>query len=126
MKILTLKIHGVLDYVTVLAFLVIPTVFGLSGTPAYLSYALAAVHLLMTLLTKFPLGVLRVVPVTLHKIVEAIVGPVLIVIPWILRFSTDLTARNVFIGAGVVILLVGALTNYVEGQTMVAPTKAAQ
>jgi hypothetical protein len=114
MKIISIKAHGVLDYVTVAAFAAIPSLFALSGIPAYLSYVLAIVHLLMTLLTNFPLGVFKVIAVKLHKLVETIVGPVLIVIPWILGFSDSLTARYVFIGAGLVILAVGILTNYFE------------
>ena len=59
MKIISIKAHGVLDYVTVVAFAAIPSIFSLSGIPAYLSYTLAVVHLSMTLLTNFPLGVSR-------------------------------------------------------------------
>jgi len=112
MKIIPLKFHEILDYVTVIAFLLIPSLFALSGTPAYLSYILASVHLLMTLLTNFQFGIWKVIPLQIHKIVERIVGPVLIAVPWIFRFSGDLTARYVFIGAGIVILIVGAMTNY--------------
>ena len=112
MKIISIKHHGILDYITVLAFALIPTIFGLEGTPAYLSYALAAIHLLMTLLTAFPLGVAKLVPVKLHKLVETIVGPVLIIAPWVLGFSENLTARSVYIGMGVIIIAVGLLTDY--------------
>ncbi|MFB2892458.1 hypothetical protein ACE1CI_05890 [Aerosakkonemataceae cyanobacterium BLCC-F50] len=34
MKILSSKVHGYLDYVVVIAFLVAPTLFGLSGIAA--------------------------------------------------------------------------------------------
>jgi hypothetical protein len=112
MKIISIKFHGILDYVTVAAFALIPTVFGLSGVPMYLSYTLAVVHFLMSVLTKYPLGAAKVIPVTFHKIVEIIVGPVLVVSPWVLGFSADMTARWVFVGAGVVIIAVGILTKY--------------
>jgi hypothetical protein len=112
MKVISIKVHGFLDFFTVLAFALIPTVFGLSGVPAYLSYALAIVHLAMTLLTNFPFGIVKVIPVKLHKIVETIVGPALLAVPWIFGFSEDVTARSVFIGAGLVILAVRFLTDY--------------
>lgn len=112
MKIISIKNHGFLDYITVLAFALIPTVFGLEGIPAYLSYALAVVHLSMTLLTAFPLGVVKVIPVKLHKLVETIVGPVLVIVPWVLGFSENLTARYVYVGMGLVIIAVGFLTDY--------------
>jgi hypothetical protein len=111
-KIIPLRIHGILDYVTVAAFFMIPSLFALSGTPAYLSYVLALVHFLMTLLTGFQFGIWKIIPIRVHKIVETIVGPALIALPWICRFSDDLAARYVFIGAGFVILAVGTMTNY--------------
>jgi hypothetical protein len=112
MKILSNKIHGVLDYVTVIAFALIPTIFGLSGMPAYLSYALAVVHFLMTVLTKFEFGFAKIIPLQLHKWVEIVVGPVLLVISWVLGFSDDVKARTIFMVAGVVIILVGLLSRY--------------
>jgi hypothetical protein len=112
MKLINNKVHGVLDYVTVVAFASIPSIFGLTGVPAYLSYTLAVVHLLMTLLTSFEFGAVRIIPLKVHKIVEMIVGPVLLVISWVLGFSDDIKARTVFIVAGVVIILVGQFSQY--------------
>jgi hypothetical protein len=114
LKIISLKTHGILDYITVLAFAVAPTLAGFSGVPAYICYALAAIHLSMTVMTNFPSGVIKVIPIRLHKIVETIVGPVLIILPWILGFSEDLAARYFFVAAGAVIIAVGFFTDYLE------------
>jgi hypothetical protein len=54
MKPISLTAHGAVDYLAVVIFAVAPAVIGLSGRPAVLSYALAGIHLLMTLLTDFP------------------------------------------------------------------------
>jgi SPW repeat len=112
MKVISIKAHGALDYITVSGFALLPSIFGLTGTPAYLSYFLAVVHLLMTILTNFPLGVLRAIPVGIHKAVEMVVGPTLIASPWILGFATNAAARNVFICAGLIIIAVGLLSDY--------------
>ena len=112
MKVINNKMHGVLDYVTVLCFFASPSIFGLAGIPAYLSYALAVVHLLMTVLTNFEFGVAKIIPLKLHKYVEMVVGPVLLVISWVLGFSDDVKARSIFMVAGVVIILVGLLSQY--------------
>jgi hypothetical protein len=112
LKIISIKVHGILDYFTVLAFALIPCIFGLTGVPAYLSYTLSGVHFLMSVLTRFPLGLVKIIPVKLHRIVETIVGPALIISPWGLGFAEELTARYVFIGAGVIISIVGLLTHY--------------
>lgn len=114
MKFISLKAHGVLDYVTVVAFALLPTAVGLGGLPAYLCYALAAVHLLMTIMTDFSFGLLRIIPMKIHKAVEIVVGSVLLVLPWLLGFLADATARYVFIAAGLVIILVGLFSDYFE------------
>jgi len=53
----TPRAHGYIDYAVVFTLLLIPTALGFSQTPAVICYVLAAVHLTMTLLTAFPLGV---------------------------------------------------------------------
>ena len=70
MKPLSPPLHGAIDYLAVLIFAAAPTVIGLTGWPALLSYALAIIHLLMTVLTDFPAGAIRIVPVILHNWVE--------------------------------------------------------
>lgn len=116
MKLISIKTHGMLDYLTVIGFILIPLLLKLSGTPAYVSYAVAAVHFLMTVLTSFPMGIIKMIPIAVHKIVEAVVGPVLVICPWVLGFASLTTARNFFILAGVVIFLVWALSQYHDAQ----------
>ena len=77
-----------------------------------LAYALAIIHLVMTLVTDFPLGVVKFIPFTIHGWVERVVGPVLIIVPFVLGFSTNVVARNFYIAIGVVIVLVGLVTDY--------------
>ncbi len=54
MKILSSTVHGILDYVVIIAFALAPTVFGLEGAPASISYILAVVHLLLTRAGQLP------------------------------------------------------------------------
>jgi hypothetical protein len=122
MKILNPRTHGYLDYVTPILFLVAPTLFGLTGIPAMLAYTLAIIHLVMTLVTDFPLGPVKFLPFTIHGWVERVVGPLLIVVPFVLGFSTDLAARNFYLAIGVIILLVGVLTDYKGAETTKAQT----
>ncbi len=74
MKIISDTTHGILDYVTVVLFALAPSVLGLTGTAALISYALAAIHLTMTVLTDMPLGVIKIIPIKLHAFVELAVG----------------------------------------------------
>ena len=98
-----------LDYATVLLFAAAPAVLGLGGLAATLSYALAGIHLLMTLGTDFPLGVASVVPFRLHGVVEVVVGAVLVALAFLLF---DATARTFYLVMGLVILAVWWTTDY--------------
>lgn len=109
-KILTPTQHGYLDYVTVVLFLAAPSLLGLTGMAGIFAYVLAIIHLAMTLLTDFPLGVYKLVPFPLHGWVERVVGPVLILVPFVFGFVGTATAFYVVVG--IVIILVGLLTDY--------------
>jgi len=112
MKPISLTLHGAIDYLAVVIFAAAPAVIGLSGWPAVLSYALAGIHLLMTVLTDFPAGVIKFVAVTLHNWVERTVGPVLIILALVPLNGATQNARIFFRIMGVVILTVERLTAY--------------
>jgi len=111
MKIISDTTHGLLDYLTVAIFALAPSVLGLSGFAALVSYALAAIHLVMTLLTDMPLGVLKIIPIRLHALVEMLVGPVLVVAALVLPTLLG-DKREFFLVMGVVILAVWLLSSY--------------
>lgn len=97
MKIISPTNHGYLDFVTVVIFLLAPTLFGLNGLPAMLAYGLAVIHLALTLATDFPFGVIKIIPFTLHGWIERLVGPSLVAVPFILGFANEAAARNFYI-----------------------------
>jgi len=110
MKPISPKIHGYLDYATVLLFLASPTLIGLTGAVSMAAYALAGVHALLTLITDFPLGAAKLLPFPYHGWVERIVGPLLIVLPFGIGLGGS--ARILSIAMGAIIVLVGWLSNY--------------
>lgn len=111
MKIISDQMHGVLDYVTVIIFALAPSVLGFAGVAAVVSYALAIIHLAMTLATNMPLGVVKLVPMKLHSIVELVVGPVLLV-GGLLAPTLTTASRTFFVVMGVVIFAVWLLSSY--------------
>jgi hypothetical protein len=115
MNLLNARFHGFLDLVTVAVFLLAPFLFGLGGYVAAVAWGLAFVHLLMTLFTRYPLGLVKVIPFPIHGVVELVVGVVLVfAMPRLLGASLGSPARTFFIGAGAAILAVWALTRYRE------------
>ena len=113
------RVHGVLDYATVAAFLNAPMVFGFHGTPAAIAYWLAGIHLLMTGCTDFPVGFFMWIPFKVHGVIELLAGIFILVAPWIFGFAQDAAARNFFVGMAIILLVVVALTDY--SQRVVRP-----
>lgn len=102
--------HRVLDLVTIVGFGVAPSLLGLTGAPAVISYTLAAVHLLLTLLTHFPGDGKGPVPFTLHGVIEGVVGVGLAALPFVAGWTG--APRLFYLGAGLVILAVWGLSDY--------------
>ena len=112
-KPISARIHGVLDYATVAAFLNAPMVFGFQHTvAAAVAYWLAGTHLLMTGCTNFPLGVFKWIPFRIHAAVESVAGLFILTAPWFFGFSGTPGARNFFVVVALIVFAVIALSDY--------------
>ncbi|HEX6982900.1 MAG TPA: hypothetical protein VF181_09070 [Balneolaceae bacterium] len=109
---LTSKIHGYLDYITVLFFAIAPSIFSLSQTGTYLAYFLAVVHFLMTIFTAFSSGAIKLIPFQVHGYVELAVSLLLLAGPWLLADSFSSTDQIFFTVCGAAVLIVWLLTKY--------------
>ena len=112
MKILSPRVHGYLDYMVVVAFALVPTLLDFSKTPATVSYILAAVHLTETVITRFPLGLFKILPFTVHGSIEFVMSFLLVAMPWIFGYANEAAARNYYIGAGIGLFVVWLITDY--------------
>lgn len=110
MKILNPSAHGVLDLVTVAVFALAPSVIGLEGGAATLSYVLAVVHLVMTLFTTgLSVSLAKLVPLPLHGIVEIVVAAGLGLIGWL---AFEGAAQAFYLFLALIILLVFLVSDY--------------
>lgn len=112
MKPINPLLHGVLDYALAVAFLILPGVLGFSPEAASISRVIGVVYIGASLLTRYPLGALELIPFPVHGVLESIMAASWIVLPWVLGFQDDSAARTFFMLAGIGLLLVAALTNY--------------
>lgn len=104
--------HGIIDYALVIFLIIGPSVARFTGRQSTICYALAAVHLVLTLVTRFPLGAMKIVGFPLHGGVELIVGVLLLILPWLASFSAGVRSRNFFVAIGLLVLLIWFLTDY--------------
>lgn len=112
MRLLDARIHGVIDLVLVVIFLLAPLLYGLGGSPAAIAYTLAVVHLVLTLLTRYPMGLRKVVPFVAHGIIELLVGVFLVILPTVAGYGPGSPARRFYTVIGAAILIIWVLTNY--------------
>jgi hypothetical protein len=76
------------------------------------SYVVGVAYLATSLVTRYPLGVWKVLPFPTHGVIESIMAAAWVAAPWLFGFSAHGPARNFFVIAGVGLLLVVALTDY--------------
>ena len=110
-RILNPTLHGVVDYLSVILLAAAPSVLKLEHTGAQLCYILAGVHLLMSLVTAYPLGLIKKFSFSLHGVIECYVGMILFVVSLIWFRNID---RIFFAAFGVVLFAVFVVTEYVD------------
>lgn len=90
MRFVTKQVHAYLDYPVAIALIIAPFALGLGTTSAlafYLSLVVGIAAFVLTLLTDHHLGVYRVIPYKIHLLVDALVGAVFVLAPFILSFK---------------------------------------
>jgi hypothetical protein len=112
MKILSSKAHGILDYATVCFLLLAPSLVDLSSAAKSFTYALAIIHLCLTLLTKFELGVYGLVPLWLHGMIELAVSILLLIATVFFGIWKNEPAFSFYVAFSVILLLVWFLSDY--------------
>ncbi|MFS4581118.1 hypothetical protein [Phaeobacter sp. C3_T13_0] len=89
-RFITKTIHAYLDYPVALGLIAMPFIFGLGATAPlalWLSVVTGVAAFALTVLTDHHLGVIRVLPYSLHLAVDGLVGIAFVAAPIVLGFS---------------------------------------
>ncbi len=105
-------LHGTLDYSTMAAALAAPRVLGFSRSAAMATYSLATGYLALSALTDYPPAVKRAVPLKVHGATDVLLGVTLPLLPWVVGFARDRSARNFFLALTGITMTVTALTEW--------------
>jgi hypothetical protein len=100
-----LRAHAAADFLVGATFFGLPLLYDLPPPATAVSWAVAAVHLAMTLLTDYPAGLLKLIPLEAHLTAELVGGPLLVAAPWLAGFSAHRVATAVFVTWGVISFL---------------------
>lgn len=113
---ISLALHARVDVGVLTFVLVSPWLFGFShhGGATLMAVCAFVVGMSLNLVTDYPAGLFKLVPMKLHKMVEMTTPPMTLVVPWV--FFADAGAFPwVMTAAGLVVIANGLLTRPVPG-----------
>jgi hypothetical protein len=82
-KLIPTRIHGVLDYLTGLALIAIPLLFNWPQPEAMIFMVLGAAALVYSLITRYELGVFKLLPMPVHLVLDLVSGLFLVAAPFL-------------------------------------------
>jgi hypothetical protein len=106
MKFISTKVHGFFDYGTAVALFAAPFLFGfadLGGASVWVPWIIGAMILVQSLMTRYELGVVKVVPMSMHLMLDYGAALLLAISPWIFGFvdeSVNVWLPHLVVGAG--------------------------
>lgn len=112
MKILSPKMHGILDYLLVVFLLASPTLFHMEGNLCLITYVIGAVHLGLTILTDFEPGLIKVIPFRIHGLIELAVSVLLVTLAYWFNTQTNELGFYYYAALGILVLIVFLITDF--------------
>ena len=111
MRFINSKFHAIIDYASALFMLGLPGIINIADqSPAIKWIAMLAgiVILLQAMLTSYEGGIVSIIPLYVHLIIDIILGLAFIFIPWLAGFTGK--PRVVFLVMGILAILFGLFT----------------
>lgn len=121
MKIISRKTHAVLDYIMGVLLIASPWLFGFSGNEAakWSAIAVGIIMLLTSLITNYEGGLIKVLAMSMHLVMDIVAGIFLAVSPWLLGFHDQVYLPHLVLG----ILEIGAACCTQRASQYVMPLK---
>ena len=107
-RFLTPTWHGLVDYLAAVELLIMPFVLRLGASAPlakWLAVATGLAVILVSLLTNYKLGLVRIIPFRTHLVIDALVATAFVVAPFVFRF-TGLDAWFYWLNAAAVFVVV--------------------
>jgi hypothetical protein len=110
-------LHGAAEYLAAALFIVAPFLFGFDSNAATAVAIVVGVGILVvTASSDLPTGLARVIPVTIHAVLDVVVAGFLIAAPFLFAFSDDGGPTAFFLILGVVHLLLTIGTRFLPAR----------
>jgi SPW repeat len=118
-RILPTRIHGALDYLVGIALILAPTIFGFSamgGAEVWIPRALGVVLIVYSVFTNYEWGVIKVLDMRYHLVVDLLAALFLAASPFLFGFSGETSSHWLpHVVVGVVVVLVVLVSQTAPG-----------
>ena len=112
MKVINSHAHGSMDYAIAAFLFLSPSYFNLPETTSVFTYVLAGLHLVLTVLTNYRLGLFKIIPFRVHGLIELVVAISLFGIAYYLGDVDGKLSQYFFASFGLALMLIWVLTDY--------------
>jgi hypothetical protein len=125
-RLLPAWLHAVADYAVAISLIAVALIVNDSGKALATGVVIGAVVLVVSMLTRYPLGVIKVLPFTVHSAGDYLAVVLLAAAPFALGFhNTDRGLTVFYLVVAAAVLLVSLITNYQYGPKRQATPAAA-
>ncbi len=122
-KLLPAWLHAIADYAVGALLVVVALTVDMSSEATLAGVVVGATVLAVSLLTRYPLGVVKVLPFRIHSIGDYAAVVLLFAAPFALGFNdSDSGVTAFYIAAGIAVLAVSLVTNYQYNPRRAVPT----
>jgi hypothetical protein len=100
MRIISSKVHGVLDYSVGIFLIIVPWLAGFArqGAETWVPVFLGAAALLYSLFTNYELGRFKIIPFKTHLVIDFLSGMLLSASPWLFDFKEQVYWPHLILG----------------------------
>lgn len=90
-RVIPTRVHGILDYLGGLALILAPNIFGFTENDdaTWVARIIGIALIVLALLTRYELGVLKVLPMSVHLWIDVLASIFLAASPFLLGFSDE-------------------------------------
>lgn len=100
MRFISTKVHGVMDYLVGFLLISFPFTLGFyeGGAESYIPIMLGLITLGYSICTRYEMGLIKALPMTMHLGLDLIAGVFLAASPWIFGFDQQVSVPHVLVG----------------------------
>ncbi len=121
MRFLPTKVHGLLDYLVGIALIAAPWLFqfqDVGGMAVYLPIVLGVGLIVYSIFTNYEWGLVKVLPMPYHLVVDFVAAALLALSPWLFGFANQKwNAWVPHVAVGVVVILVVLVSKTQPGKS---------